>query len=140
MKLQKMAFVLTVALSLLSAKAYSQTGEPKKSSSSPSTPSVEAFLGRWDLTLKAPDREYPYWLELRQDGGQLRRRWWAVGETHDRFPKLRCQMAASLSFLRKRRRAGPTIWFSKECWLGRRCRELRPDQMEPPGNGPARER
>jgi len=72
MKLQKIAFVLTVALSLLSAKAYSQTGEPKKSSSSPSTPSVEAFLGRWDLTLKAPDREYPSWLELRQDGGQLK--------------------------------------------------------------------
>ena len=72
MKLQKMAFVLTVALSLLSAKAYSQTGEPKKSSSSPSTPSVEAFLGRWDLTLKAPDREYPSWLELRQDGAQLK--------------------------------------------------------------------
>src|SRR6266478_1326601 len=72
MKLQKMAFVLTVALSLLSAKAYSQTGEPKTSSSSPSTPSVEAFLGRWDLTLKAADREYPSWLELRQDGGQLK--------------------------------------------------------------------
>jgi len=72
MKLQKIAFALTVALSLLSAKAYSQTGEPQKNSSSPSTPSVEAFLGRWDLTLKAPDREYPSWLELRQDGAQLK--------------------------------------------------------------------
>src|SRR5258707_6345222 len=72
MKLQRIAFVLTVALSLLSAKAYFQTGEPKKNSSSPSTPSVEAFLGRWDLTLKAPDREYPSWLELRQDGAQLK--------------------------------------------------------------------
>jgi hypothetical protein len=36
----------------------------------PSTESVEAFLGRWDLTLKAPDREYPSWLELRQEGSQ----------------------------------------------------------------------
>jgi len=33
---------------------------------------VEAFFGRWDLTLKAPDREYPSWLELRQENGQLK--------------------------------------------------------------------
>src|SRR5215472_9529161 len=31
----------------------------------------EQFLGRWDLTLQAPDREYPSWLELREEGGQL---------------------------------------------------------------------
>jgi len=29
------------------------------------------FLGRWDLTLKAPDRDYPSWLEISQEGGQL---------------------------------------------------------------------
>jgi len=34
--------------------------------------SVSAFLGRWDLTLKAPDREYPSWLELHEEGGQLK--------------------------------------------------------------------
>jgi len=33
--------------------------------------SVTAFLGRWDLTLQAPDREYPSWLELRQEHGRL---------------------------------------------------------------------
>lgn len=32
---------------------------------------VQPFLGRWDLTLKAPDREYPSWLELREDHGVL---------------------------------------------------------------------
>jgi len=32
---------------------------------------VQAILGRWDLTLKAPDREYPSWLELQLDGGKL---------------------------------------------------------------------
>jgi hypothetical protein len=31
-----------------------------------------AFLGRWDLTLKAPDREYPSWLELAQENGELK--------------------------------------------------------------------
>jgi hypothetical protein len=30
------------------------------------------FLGRWDLTLKAPDREYPSWLELREENGALK--------------------------------------------------------------------
>ncbi len=34
--------------------------------------SAAAFLGRWDLTLKAPDREYPSWLELREENGQLK--------------------------------------------------------------------
>ena len=32
----------------------------------------KSFLGRWDLTLKAPDREYPSWLEISEDGGQLK--------------------------------------------------------------------
>ena len=30
------------------------------------------FLGRWDLTLKAPDHDYPSWLELEDEGGQLK--------------------------------------------------------------------
>jgi hypothetical protein len=30
------------------------------------------FLGRWDLTLKAPDGEHPSWLEVRQQDGQLK--------------------------------------------------------------------
>ncbi|HXY10542.1 MAG TPA: DUF1080 domain-containing protein [Terriglobales bacterium] len=34
--------------------------------------SAAPFLGRWDLTLRAPDREYPSWLELRQESGQLK--------------------------------------------------------------------
>ncbi len=38
---------------------------------SASAESNSAFLGRWDLTLKAPDREWPSWLELREEGGQF---------------------------------------------------------------------
>jgi len=72
MKLQRIVFVLVMAVMLLSAKAHTQAGKSEKSSSSPSADSIDAFLGRWDLTLKAPDREYPSWLELRQEGGQLK--------------------------------------------------------------------
>lgn len=32
---------------------------------------TKPFLGRWDLTLKAPDREYPSWLEIRLEDGKL---------------------------------------------------------------------
>src|SRR6266852_8766797 len=71
MKLHRTVSVLAaVILSLLAARAYSQAGKSEKSSHS-SEP-VEAFLGRWDLTLKAPDREYPSWLELREEDGQLK--------------------------------------------------------------------
>jgi 3-keto-disaccharide hydrolase len=72
MKLQKIVFVLLTGVFLLSARTYSRVGKPEKSPASPAAESVEAFLGRWDLTLKAPDREYPSWLELRQEGGQLK--------------------------------------------------------------------
>lgn len=33
---------------------------------------VKKFLGRWDLTLKAPDGEHPSWLELSEENGQLK--------------------------------------------------------------------
>ncbi len=64
--------MLVMAILFLSARAYSQARNSGKVSTSPSAESVEGFLGRWDLTLKAPDREYPSWLELRQEGGQLK--------------------------------------------------------------------
>src|ERR1700730_14423106 len=68
MKLQRIVVVSVMVISMSCATGYSQTGENQKS-----TPeSVDAFLGRWDLTLKAPDREYPSWLELRQENGQLK--------------------------------------------------------------------
>src|ERR1700724_936246 len=72
MKLQRFVFVFVLVMAILfsSTYAYSQAGQTEKSPSS--AESVEAFLGRWDMTLKAPDREYPSWLELRQDGGQLK--------------------------------------------------------------------
>jgi hypothetical protein len=33
--------------------------------------SASSFLGRWDLTLKTPQREYPSWLEITQEGGRF---------------------------------------------------------------------
>jgi hypothetical protein len=72
MKLQRIACLPVAGILLMSLSVFSQAEKSGKSSSSPSPDSVEAFLGRWDLTLKAPDREYPSWLELRLEGGQLK--------------------------------------------------------------------
>ncbi len=68
MKIQRIGFALATAV-LLSVAAYSQN---QKSATSPSVGPAQPFLGRWDLTLKAPDREYPSWLELREENGQLK--------------------------------------------------------------------
>jgi hypothetical protein len=68
MKILRNLFLLVI-VALLCSVAYSQSEQPKNTSS---TPSAKAFLGRWDLTLKASGREYPSWLELREENGQLK--------------------------------------------------------------------
>src|SRR3989442_14281443 len=69
MKIRKVVSISLILTSLLLTGAYSE-----KTASSAATVSVKPFLGRWDLTLKAPDREYPSWLEIRQEDGELRAR------------------------------------------------------------------
>jgi hypothetical protein len=65
----KLHFITGTAAAMIFAATliYSQT---TASAESPS--SAGPFLGRWDLTLKAPDRDYPSWLELRQEDSRLR--------------------------------------------------------------------
>ncbi len=74
MKLKQILFMFMMVIAILSLSpgVYSHVRNPQRSASSQSDKSVESFLGRWDLTLKAPDREYPSWLELRQESGQLK--------------------------------------------------------------------
>ena len=67
MKPQRSSFLGVVALLSFSVAAYSSgSGQ-----TSPADPAA-GFLGRWDLTLQAPDREYPSWLELNREHGQLK--------------------------------------------------------------------
>ena len=73
MKIQKIWFAIATGLLLL-AGSYSLAGKSAADSFSPSGESAKAYLGRWDLTLKAPDREYPSWLELTEEGGELKAR------------------------------------------------------------------
>jgi Domain of Unknown Function (DUF1080) len=66
---RRRVFALTTLILMLSMRLYS---EPKNSVDTAA--SVQSFLGRWDLTLKTPLREYPSWLEITQEDGQLRAR------------------------------------------------------------------
>jgi hypothetical protein len=66
---RRRAFALTTLILLLSMRMYSQ-----QKNSADTTASVQPFLGRWDLTLKTPLRDYPSWLEITQEDGQLRAR------------------------------------------------------------------
>lgn len=50
--------LITLAATYSSARNSSEVGQP--------------FLGRWDLTLKAPDREYPSWLEVTREDGHFK--------------------------------------------------------------------
>jgi len=52
-------FALYILVLYLSSTALAQSSIPK------------AYLGRWDLTLKAANREYPSWLELTESDGKL---------------------------------------------------------------------
>lgn len=71
MSIKTILFRSVVFLSILAASAVAQpaASTAKKSAGSEG---VKPFLGRWDLTLKAPDREYPSWLEIQQENGELK--------------------------------------------------------------------
>jgi len=67
--LRRAVFALTTLVLMLSVEVY-----PEQKNSVDAAASVESLLGRWDLTLKTPLREYPSWLEITQEDGQLRAR------------------------------------------------------------------
>jgi len=66
MKLENLSHFVVVFL-VLAALSHAQPASPAKHEAS-----IRPFLGRWDLTLKAPDREYPSWLEVTEEQGQLK--------------------------------------------------------------------
>ncbi len=53
------SFSMRIALATLAiVPVLCVQAQPSSSAKDP----VAAFAGRWDLTLKAPDREYPSWI------------------------------------------------------------------------------
>jgi len=56
-------FLTTAALAIVFCAGWASL--PSQDSS------TKPFLGRWDLTLKAPEHEYPSWIEISEKGGKL---------------------------------------------------------------------
>ena len=64
----------TSVLITVSVCAWASARQPRLNrvpSEGPVPASLKAYLGRWDLTVKSLDREYPSWVELRQENGRL---------------------------------------------------------------------
>src|SRR5258707_11288484 len=72
MKPNRIVFMFVMGILLACASAYLSAGKWQIESSVHAAESAKAYLGRWDLTLRAPGHEYPSWLELREEGGQLK--------------------------------------------------------------------
>jgi len=71
MKMRQVVLALSVATLSVGAWAYARERGFENAAAAPAGESVKAFLGRWDLTLKDGNREYPSWLELSQENGRL---------------------------------------------------------------------
>ncbi|MGA8153420.1 MAG: hypothetical protein WB952_20890 [Terriglobales bacterium] len=72
MKLSATAFLVTLLAFFFTPRAASHARSSSPPDSAAEGASTAPFLGRWDLTLQAPDREYPSWLELREESGQVK--------------------------------------------------------------------
>jgi len=60
---------LATAMLMFLVQMYSQ-----QKNTSDAAASAQSFMGRWDLTLKTPIRDSPSWLEISEEGGQLKAR------------------------------------------------------------------
>jgi len=74
MKRRRVAIGVMMAILLALSNGHSLAGISGGRSPAPAEESVKAYLGRWDLTLMSPDREYPSWLEVSEEGGSLKAR------------------------------------------------------------------
>lgn len=92
MKLLKVIFAAALAV-VFAASGYAQNENAKP------------FLGSWDLTLKAPDHEYPSWLEISEEDGQLKAR--MVGRWGNARPLPKVEIAnGTLTFVSPKEEEG----------------------------------
>jgi Domain of Unknown Function (DUF1080) len=61
-KLKQLIIAIAVVLFVLNIPGRAQNGSS----------AYKPFLGQWDLTLKAAGKEYPSWIEISEDGDQLK--------------------------------------------------------------------
>jgi hypothetical protein len=69
-KIERVILVAAISMAFVASSAPAPA-QASGNASSAQPVSQKSFLGRWDLTLKAPDREYPSWIEIQQQDGQF---------------------------------------------------------------------
>jgi hypothetical protein len=72
-RFSRVALAVAVALIFAYGPAPARAAAPFADNSASASASSK-FLGRWDLTLKAPNRDWPSWIEITDEGGQLKAR------------------------------------------------------------------
>jgi hypothetical protein len=72
MRAQRILWSLVSLIAISCECVFAQGGTSKPTAPFAIQGKVKPFLGRWDLTLKAPGREYPSWLEIYQGNGELK--------------------------------------------------------------------
>jgi hypothetical protein len=68
-KMHGVIFAAAVAMVFAYAPACCEGAQTGRSADPDS--SAKAFVGRWDLTLKSPQREYPSWIEISEKDGKV---------------------------------------------------------------------
>jgi hypothetical protein len=97
-KIEKVLFSSAIAIALVFSSVPAPTQASGSSSPSAQPASSKPFLGRWDLTLKAPEREYPSWIEIQQQNGQVTARFVSRWGNARPLPKIEIQ-GAHISFV-----------------------------------------
>jgi hypothetical protein len=74
MKRHKTGLIVLAATLLFAGFAWSKNEQLTANHDVSKSAEVQPFLGRWDMTLDAPDHQYPSWLELTENGDKLQGR------------------------------------------------------------------
>ena len=94
MNSRQRVYALAALILLFFTQVYSQ-----QTNSSATGTTAQSLLGRWDLTLKAPDREYPSWLEISQENGQLKARMVSRWGHARALPKFELSPGGAITFV-----------------------------------------
>ena len=139
MKLEKLliAAVVSIAFSLSSVPAPPQSSGTSSTSQSAS---LKPFLGRWDLTLKAPDREWPSWIEITQQNGHLSAQFVSRWGNARSLPRIEIAGTRITFVSPKEEEDRKDDMVFKARSLENHSPEPLPVKMELPGRGPASER
>jgi hypothetical protein len=72
LEMLKRMFCFVVLVAVWPLKAYPGSHQAQGGSSSSGPASIKPFLGRWDLSIQAPSRELPSWIEVSEDQGHVK--------------------------------------------------------------------